>query len=246
LETYSQQKRALITGGSSGIGRAAALALAAAGWRVLICGRHEAKLHDVREEAYQQGFNIETFVADVADFGQLVSLFEQADSLFGGLDVLINNAAVPAGSIVDSSLDQWQSSIDIMLVGYMSCAKLAIERMRANGSGKIINIGSMSAEMFDPDSDIYVAAKSGVRGFSRSLAKKVKTHGILVTLIEPGLTRTSIHNATAAQLDDFLREEKILEPEDIVRAIEFVLNQPSRCWIELLQVSPRFTVDASN
>ena len=111
--------------------------------------------------------------------------------------MVVNNAALAYQSIMEGDYNDWQYIVQTNLLGYMACAHEAIERMKMNGGGHIVNIGSMSAHVREKNSSVYVATKSGVQGFSEALRKEVNELGIKVTLIEPGAVGTDMQQMPA-------------------------------------------------
>ena len=221
-------KSIIISGGTTGIGRAAALRLVAAGANVLIFGRHELELQDALRDIGTAGSG--KAIGITADAGKpedVKRVFAEADAKLGGVDILVNNAAVGAESIVDTDEDAWHEVIHTNLLGYMSCARHAIDRMTAHG-GHIINIGSMSAKERGAGKDIYVATKAAIQGFSDSLSKQVAAQGIRVSLIEPGLVGTDMTTQKVPVGEQPAKEAEgtMLKAEDIAECIFYVLSQP--------------------
>lgn len=232
-----RDKKVIISGGTTGIGRATALLLASEGARVLIFGRHQKELHDTLNDINKVG-KAYGIIADMTKYEDIINVFREADQKLGGIDILINNAGLAAGSIIDASHDEIDYDTKTILEGHMHCAKEAIERMKRNGKGQIINIGSMSAEVLDPRSDLYVAAKAGIKGFSVALRKKINKDNIKVCLIEPGLVGTSIHKIPPAEQRKQETENKMLMTQDIADVIYWILTRPWRSDIIMLQVKP--------
>jgi len=108
------------------------------------------------------------------------------------VDILVNNAVQAAGSILDSDYSKWAYVVQTNVLGYMACCREAVDRMKARGGGHIVNVGSLSAKVRESGSDIYVATKAAIEGFSEALRKQVNEQGIKVTLIEPGLGGTDM------------------------------------------------------
>jgi len=168
LPEIISNKTVLITGGTTGIGRATAFLLAAQGARVMIFGRHEKELHDALKDIQLADSENKVFglTADVSNPDDIRRVFQQVDEKFKGLDILVNNAALAYESIMEGGYSDWQYIVNTNLLGYMACAHEAAERMKPNGRGHIVNIGSMSADRHEKGSAVYVATKAGIQGFS--------------------------------------------------------------------------------
>lgn len=232
-------KSILITGGTTGIGRATALLLASQGTRVMILGRHEQELNDAMKDIRNAGGDVLGLTADTADPQSIQRVFKDFDRQMDKLDILINNAALGYNSIMEGSYEEWQYIIRTNLLGYMAMAHEAIERMKANGWGHIVNIGSMSADVREKDSSVYVATKAGIQGFSEALRKEVNPLGIKVTLIEPGAVGTDMQSQYSPE-QQRQREEKMemLKAEDIAACVLYTITQPKRCDVVSLQIRP--------
>ncbi|WP_025546881.1 SDR family NAD(P)-dependent oxidoreductase [Sphingobium fuliginis] len=187
-------KRALVTGGSRGIGKAIALALAQEGVRVLLSSRNEAAASDAAQElSAQTGGELHAFVADTRDDAQVDALVAAAVEKLGGLDIVINNAAQPgarpevpgvAGVASDYLLDE----LNTKLVGYLRVARAAAPHLVANGWGRIINISGLAARQSGtiPGSTRNVA----IAALTKNLADELGPKGVNVTVVHPGATRT--------------------------------------------------------
>ncbi|WP_337176179.1 SDR family oxidoreductase [Paludisphaera sp.] len=230
-------KGAIVTGGTTGIGRATALRLAADGAKVLICGRHQRELDDAMADLREAGGEVHGMTVDLSRREDATRLFAEADRLLGRVDILVNNAALGAGGIGDESESDWEYVIRTNLIGYLACAREAIARMRAAGAGHIVNIGSMSADVREEGSSVYVATKSAIQGFSESLRKEVNKLGIKVSLIEPGAVGTDMQpdkETHAAQAES----GEMLKAEDIADCVLFCLTQPWRCDVVAVSIRP--------
>ncbi|MBI2431785.1 MAG: SDR family oxidoreductase [Candidatus Hydrogenedentes bacterium] len=230
-------KAVIVTGGTTGIGRATALLLASRGAHVLIFGRHEAELRDAMAEIRDAG-KVVGLTADQTREEEVQRVFELADAQLGGVDFLINNAGVPAESIEVGGYRGWEYVVKANLLGYMICARYAIERMKARGGGHIVNIGSLSADDRGKGNDVYVATKAAVQAWSESLSKEVAEAGIRVSLVEPGLVGTSFPTAHPPNQEVYVQEQKMLTAEDIAEAILYCLVQPLRCDVTVLKLRP--------
>ncbi len=232
-------KTILITGGTTGIGRAAAVLLAKLGAKVMIFGRYGQELNDalkdIRESAKYEAYG---FTADVALEEDVNRVFEEVDKSFEKLDVLINNAALGYGSVTDGTYKDWEYVVKTNLVGFMACAHEAVKRMKVQGEGHIINIGSLSAERREEGSSVYVATKSGIRGLSASLRKQVNPMGIKVSLIEPGSVDTDMQKKSTEEKRDKVKKLEMLTADDIAMSILYTLCQPKRCDVIELKIRP--------
>jgi len=234
------EKRILVTGGSTGIGREVALLLSTLGANLLICGRNQEQVDETiaEIEKLSTGNSCKGIVTDLSDEQGVTELFSALDAELGGLDILVNNAAIAYGSVTEGSYTDWEYVLRTNLLGYMACANHAAERMQAAGSGHILNIGSMSAQVREEGSSVYVATKSGIQGFSEALRKELNPKGIKVSLIEPGAVDTDMQEAPAEEKLAQVDHEEMLKAEDIAIAVAFCLVQPSRSEIVSLQIRP--------
>jgi len=239
--TELKDKSVIVTGGTTGIGRALCKHLVAAGANVLLFGRHEPELQDALNDIGTDGKDgkgkVIGMTADQTVYEDVLKVFARADEELGGLDVLVNNAAQPASNVSKDDVQTLKYVVDTNLVGYMVCSKLALERMQAQGKGHIVNIGSMSAEGQDPN-NTYVATKAGVRGFAKSLGKEANKAGIRVTTIEPGLVGTDMTIEDKPEQEQWQRDGKMLKAEDIAGCVVYALSQPERCNVEFVQIRP--------
>jgi NADP-dependent 3-hydroxy acid dehydrogenase YdfG len=234
-----QDKSILITGGTTGIGRATAILLAAQGARVMIFGRHEQELNDAMNDIRQMGGEVLGLTADVTDPQDIQRVFGEFDGQMDRLDVLINNAALGYGSVMEGNYPEWEYILKTNLLGYMAMAHEAAERMKANGWGHIVNIGSMSADVREKDSSVYVATKAGIQGFSEALRKEVNAMGIKVTLIEPGAVGTNMQDQYSPEEQrERIEQMKMLRAEDIAACVLYTITQPKRCDVVNLQIRP--------
>ena len=232
-------KRILITGGSTGIGRATAILLAQLGSKIIITGRDKNILDEALQGIKEKAPDSEILAIDADQSTEegIKKIFDAVDSELQGLDVLINNAGLSAEGITNGSFEEWQYVLNTNLLGYMACANGAAARMKTEG-GHIVNIGSMSAETKNPESTVYVATKSGIRGFTSSLRKEVNPDKIKVTLIEPGSVSSDMQEMPVSEQKQKIESLEMLEATDIAVSIMYVLAQPQRCNIVGLQIRP--------
>lgn len=232
-------KSILITGGTTGIGRAIAILLAAQGARVMIFGRHEQELNDAMDDIRKAGGEVLGLTADVSNPEDVQRVFQEFDEEMDKLDILINNAALGYGSVMEGGYPEWEYILKTNLLGYMAMAHEAVERMKASGWGHIVNIGSMSADVREKDSSVYVATKAGIQGFSEALRKEVNPLGIKVTLIEPGAVGTDMQDQYSPEEQrERIEQMKMLRAEDIAACVLYTITQPKRCDVVALQIRP--------
>lgn len=230
-------KNIIISGGTTGIGRATAVLLGSYGARLLIFGRHEPELREAMAEVEQAGGEVHGVVADQAKGEDIQRVFKEADEKLGRLDVMINNAAVAAARLIDTPEDEWRYVLETNILGYMACCREAAIRMKNSGSGHIVNIGSMSADLREEQS-VYVTTKAAIQAFSESFRKEVNELGVKVTLIEPGLTATDLVKLSAEEKNRKEKKQEIMKPEDIAVAVHYCLTQPKRTDVVTLQIRP--------
>src|SRR5919106_4527732 len=174
---------ALVTGATSGIGKATAIALEAAGFQVIGTGRNTAHATPPAGVTYLD--------LDVTSDESVASLVEQVIDRFGRIDVLVNNAGVGStGAAEEFSISQTQDIFDINVYGIMRTTKAVLPHMRAQRQGRIINVSSLSGFVPSPFMALYVSTKHAVGGYSQSLDHEVRDHGIRVLLVEPGPINT--------------------------------------------------------
>lgn len=230
-------KHILITGGTTGIGRATAHLLAIEN-QVIIVGRHQLEMDETLDgfEGHQAGGRLIGVSGDLTDAHDIDKLFGRVDEEFGQLDVLINNAGLGFNGIVAGGYSDWEYIVRTNLLAYLACSRHAIDRMRRRSSGHIVNIGSMSANVREKDSSVYVATKSGVQGFSESLRKEINELGIKVTLIEPGAVGTDMQPRSGQAGKEGCLE--MMKAEDIAVAIYYCLSTPLRCDVVEMRIKP--------
>jgi short-subunit dehydrogenase len=232
-------KNIVISGGTTGIGRAAAILLASYGANIIIFGRHKNVLSDALKNiklAAKSGAEARGLTADQAKFKDIDRVFRFCDRHFKKIDIFINNAGIGSEPLMKET--KWHYVIDTNLSGYMACTKEAVLRMKKNKKGHIINIGSMSAYVRKSDSTVYAATKAAVQKFTEALREELCDFGIKVTLIEPGKVGTDMQKQTPAQQRKLIKKGEMLRAEDLAVCIYYCLTQPLRCDISLIQIQP--------
>ncbi len=184
---------ALVTGATSGIGKAAALALADAGFEVIGTGRNTARITPRGRVTYLD--------LDVSSDESVAAMVHQVIERFGRLDVLVNNAGIgSAGAAEENSVVQAQGVFDVNVFGLIRMTRAVLPHMRAQGSGRIINISSVLGFLPAPYGALYAASKHAVEGYSESVDHEVREHGVRVLLVEPAYTSTGF-DANVVQPD---------------------------------------------
>ncbi|SHM42304.1 NADP-dependent 3-hydroxy acid dehydrogenase YdfG [Chitinophaga jiangningensis] len=231
-------KRVLVTGGTTGIGRSIARMLAQAGAQVLIFGRHEKELNDALQQANEGTGKelVKGFIADAGNAAGIATVFAKVDQELGGLDVLINNVGLPFQGVDKGSYEEWDYVIKTNLLSYMACTHEAMARFKDRA--QLIFIGSMSAEVKDKNSSVYTATKAGIRAFVQALRKEVEDKPVKVSLVEPGLVSTDLHEMPEEKRTQMLEEGTIIHGEDIALMVWFILTQPWYVNTMMSQVLP--------
>jgi NADP-dependent 3-hydroxy acid dehydrogenase YdfG len=231
-------RRAIITGGTTGIGRAIAVLLASEGVEVFICGRNPDHLEDalarIREVGSGDGRN-----ADLADPEQLDRFFQEAQETLRHVDIVIVNAAVPAQALSKMSAHEIRYAIATDFTAYLLSAKAAQEILVDHGH--IVLIGSMSAHVLGAGSTVYAGMKAGIAGFAEALRRELGPQGITVSLVEPGKTGADFQypDITAEKQREMIGEETMLRAEDIAVGVQYLLTQPKRTVVQQIVIAPR-------
>lgn len=233
-------RKALVSGGTTGIGRAIAVLLASEGAKVFVCGRDPQHLQDalqrIREVGEGDGINIDLTKQDEVD-----RFVDEAEKYLGGLDLAVIDAGLPADALGDTDVEKIRYIVDTNLTGMMVVARRALERMKAGSD--ILFIGSMSANSREKSSTVYTATKTGVQAFAEALRKELAEKDIKVGNIEPGLTGTDMQlpDIPVEKQREMIGQAKMLRAEDIAAAAHFLLTQPRRTVVSLMRVEPRVT-----
>ncbi len=218
-----QDQVSVITGASSGIGERVAAAFAAEGAATVLAARRRERLEAAAEKIQEAGGRALVVSTDVTDEAQVAKLFQKTDDAFGRVDILVNNAGIGgAGPTEELSLEVWQKVLDVNLTGAFLCSREALRIMRPRRSGRIINIGSVSAKVPRPDSAAYTTSKFGLEGLTRSLALDARSNGIAVSILHPGNTATPIWQGR----EEIAREEGAMSPDDIARIVVMMATLP--------------------
>jgi len=201
-----QDKVALITGASQGIGRSTALALVVAGAKVAVAARNTEKLATLVAEIEAAGGSALAVPMDVADPAQVKNGFQQVLAKFGKLDILVNNAAITRDTLaLRMKLEDWDAVLRTNLTGSHLCIQQALGAMLKQRSGRIINITSVVAETGNAGQSNYVASKAGLIGLTRAIAVEVASRSITVNAIAPGFIETPMTDVLSQELKDKMK-----------------------------------------
>ena len=227
----SNTKTALITGATSGIGRATAHEFAKHGINLILCGRRQERL-DTIEKALSKQTNVHTLNFDVRDKKAVFAAIDSLPENFKQIDILINNAGNAHGldPIQDGNLDDWDAMLDINVKGLLYVSKAIIPQMTARQSGHIINIGSSAGKEVYPKGNVYCASKHAVVAVTEGMRIDLNPFGIKVTAINPGLVETEFSQVRFkgdAKADNVYKGYKALQPEDLADVIYFAVSRPA-------------------
>ncbi|MCA9248696.1 MAG: SDR family oxidoreductase [Planctomycetales bacterium] len=214
--TQLTNKSALVTGAGRGIGRGIAVALARAGADICICSRTEADVADVADEIARLGRQALPVVADISLETDVDRLFARARKQFGTLDLLVNNAgAFDGGPLDELSIAAWDTVIATNLRGPFLCTRAALQWMKPQRRGRILNIGSISAHRVRPGSAAYSASKHGLWGLTQVTALEGREFGVTCGCIQPGNTLVERRAASDNPED----EEPMMSIEDLAQIV---------------------------
>ncbi|MEA2467411.1 MAG: hypothetical protein QOJ57_1537 [Thermoleophilaceae bacterium] len=238
-------KVAAITGASSGIGEATALALASEGAAVALGARRVDRLEALAGRITHAGGQAAPIEVDVTDEGSATAFVERAHSELGGLDILVNNAGVMLlGPVEGADTEQWRTMVNVNLLGLLYCTHAALPLMRSAGSGHIVNLSSVAGRTANAGSAVYNLTKFGVGAFSEALRQEVSPAGIRTTIIEPGFVDTELqgHNEHPAVREaiEKMRESvpEVLQATDIAAGILYAVTQPQRVDVNEVLIRP--------
>jgi clavulanate-9-aldehyde reductase len=232
-----------VTGASSGIGEATALACARAGASVALAARRVDRIEALADRITAEGGRAIAVPTDVGDEAQAQAFVERAHSELGRLDVLVNNAGVMLlGPIENAPTEEWRRMIHVNVFGVLYCTHAALPLMHAQESGHIVNISSVAGRVARAGSGVYNLTKFGVGAFSESLRQEAVAMGVRVTLIEPGAVATELpmHNRPEVleQIAKRFAGVTPLSAEDIANAILYAIGQPPNVSVNEVLVRP--------
>jgi len=236
---------AAVTGASSGIGEATALALAGAGAAVALGARRADRIQALAKRIEGEGGKAAAIEVDVADEAAARSFIEQTREQLGGLHSLVNNAGVMLlGPVEGADLDEWRRMIDVNVLGLLYCTHAALPVMREGGGGHIVNVSSVAGRTAAAGAAVYNFTKFGVSGFSEALRQEALHSNVRVTCVEPGFVETELqaHNENPAVQQGIEKSREqigdVLQAGDIADAILYAISQPGHVSINEVLVRP--------
>lgn len=234
---FPTKRRALITGASSGIGKATALAFAQAGVDVALVSRSQEKLETVADAARQAGVKAGVYPLDLAKVELVREGMSAIASDFGPIDILVNNAGMGyTNTLMDTPLADWQQVMDLNLTSVFQSIQGILPMMRQQGAGIIINVASVAAYRAFPGWCAYTVSKAGLVALSKTLAEEERGNGIRVTTICPGSVNTPIWDTESVQAD--FERSQMLTPEVVASSILQTALLPQGAVIEEIMLMP--------
>lgn len=238
-----EKKTVLITGATSGIGKAIAEELAPAGYRLVLCGRRQERLHALALEL-RRHTEVETLNFDVRDKAAVNAAIHSLEGDFKSIDVLVNNAGNAHGldPIHEGDPDDWDAMLDINVKGLLYVTRSILPQMTKRHSGHIVHIGSTAGKEVYPRGNVYCASKHAVDALNAAMRLDLNEFGIRVSAIHPGLVETEFSEVRFK--GDKERAEQVykgyqpLKPKDVAEILKFVLSRPSHVNIADLVVMP--------
>jgi NAD(P)-dependent dehydrogenase (short-subunit alcohol dehydrogenase family) len=207
-------RAAIVTGASSGVGKAIAELYAEEGAHVVLVARSRASLETLAGDIVKAGGSALAMPADVTSETEIEAVIGETVRMFGSLDILVNNAGVTTRLPTDElPLETWKQVIDVNVTGVFICAKAALRVMKPQGRGRIINVGSVAAKAPRPDAVAYTTSKAALEGLTRSLAIDGRDHGVTASVLQPGNTQSALWRERGALAE----REGIMSARDVAR-----------------------------
>jgi NADP-dependent 3-hydroxy acid dehydrogenase YdfG len=238
---------ALVTGASSGIGAATALALAGQGASVALVARRKDRLEDVAATIREHGGTALVLESDVTDEQQAAGAVARAVSELGRLDTLVNNAGLMLlGPVVGAPLDEWQRMVELNVLGLLYCTHAALPHLIAAAGGEprqvadVVNISSVAGRFARNGNGVYALTKFGVGAFSESLRQEVTSQYVRVSLVEPGATATELASHNRPEVLTSIRSQfgQTMAADDIAEAITYIVTRPRHVTVNEILIRP--------
>jgi short-subunit dehydrogenase len=234
---HSTHHRALITGASSGIGKAITLAFAKAGINLALVSRSSEKLVTVAAEAEALGVQAQVYPFDLSQIDHVKDRIQAIARECGAIDILVNNAGMGyTGDLLSTSLDDWQRVMNLNLTSVFQCIQGILPNMRDRHHGTIINVASVAAHQAFPNWGAYCVSKAGLLTLSKVLAAEERAHGIRVMTVSPGAVNTPIWDTDTVQAD--FNRDSMLSPDVVAQSVLHAALLPSTAVIEELVLMP--------
>lgn len=235
--TSPNKRRALITGASSGIGKATALTFAKAGIDVALVSRSLDKLEAVAKAAQEAGVKAKAYVLDLAEVEQVKAGISAIAQDFAPIDILVNNAGIGyTNTLHETPLSDWQHVMNLNLTSVFQCILGILPTMRNQAGGTIINVASVAGLQPFPTWGAYNVSKAGLIALSKTLAQEERPHGIRVVTISPGAVNTPLWDTDTVQID--LNRTAMLTPEIVAQSILHAALLPEQAVIESVTLMP--------
>ena len=235
-------KTILITGATSGFGRATAELFRSNGWQLILTGRRKERLLELQQKLGKSDVHVAAF--DVRDRHLVEAMVKNIPQKFQDIDILLNNAglALGLGPAHEADLDEWDNMVDTNIKGLLYMTRQVLPKMVARGAGQVINIGSIAGSWPYPGGNAYGGTKAFVQQFSRNLRADLKGTGIRVTNIEPGLAESEFSivrfGGDVAKASKVYEGTKPLTPVDIAEIIYWTASRPAHVNINSVEVMP--------
>lgn len=229
-------RRILVTGGTTGIGRATCLALARQGALLLTFGREPEPLAETLQLA---GIGPDSgMTADVTRRQDIERIFNEVDARFGGMDALVCCAALGAQPLHEMEDEDWRYVVETNLIGTLACARGALDRMLPQQDGHIVLVSSISPDIKAAGESVYAATKAGINAFAMTLRKEIGDRNVRVTVIEPGSVGSDMQECSVEEQRAAIARGEMLFAEEIAEGIVFALTRSARCDVSLLRMEP--------
>ncbi|WP_026475028.1 SDR family NAD(P)-dependent oxidoreductase [Alkaliflexus imshenetskii] len=238
------RKRALITGATSGIGRATAHKLAVLGYDLIITGRRSERLHGLKDELINLDIEVTPLVFDIRDRDATIKAWTELPIQKKVIDVLVNNAGLAAGAdpINQGNWADWEQMIDTNIKGLLAMSQLVIPGMIERKSGHIINVSSIAGKDVYANGNVYCATKHAVEAISKGMRIDLLQHHIKVSTISPGMVETEFsivrYHGDKAKADNVYKGLTPLYAEDVADAIEFMVTRPAHVNVNDMLLMP--------
>lgn len=237
MNSPPSRPRAIITGASSGIGKATALAFAKNGINLALVSRSLDKLTAVAKAATEMGVEAKAYPIDLANIKTVKEKIAAIATEFGPIDILVNNAGMGyTNPLAKTTLDDWQQVLELNLTSVFQCVQGILPQMRARATGIIVNVSSIAAYNAFPDWGAYSVSKAALVAFSKTLAVEERANGIRVVTIAPGAVNTSIWDTETVQAD--FDRQAMLTPEIVAQSILHAVLLPAQAVVDEIKIMP--------